>query len=140
MERDDIHEKKEKELNLLKPILKLTVLFTLALSLILPGVAFAEKANEPTWDDDVYEKKCMEKANLTDEQKQKLGELHDKLYNDKAELIEAMEEYGMVTKEQKERHLKIMKKHVERVKENPKYMCDDDHWEDDDKYEDEDWD
>jgi len=126
----------------LKKSFKIAILSILTIFITMPNVTMAVTSDAPTWDDDVYEKEneCGKNVKLSKEQQKKLDDLYDKLYEDKKEIVETLEEYGVITKKQKDKHLKWLKTHNDKAKKHHYYWCDDDDWEDDDLYEDEDWD
>lgn len=104
----------------MKAMLKMAVISLLVFTLVVPGIGFAEESSSDSMHHG--EKKCAN-VELSREQQQHLDELHKKLFKDKKELVKTLAEYGVITKQQKEKHLKWMKKHLQKAKGNPDFWC-----------------
>jgi hypothetical protein len=59
-----------------------------------------------------------QKVNLTDEQKAELGKLHEQMYSTKKELVKKYVEYGVFSKEQGDKVLKMMEVKHQKLKAN----------------------
>ena len=59
-----------------------------------------------------------QKVNLTEEQKAELGKLHEQMYSTKKELVNKYVEYGVFSKEQGNKVLKMMESKHQKLKEN----------------------
>lgn len=60
----------------------------------------------------------QQKVNLSEEQKAELGKLHDQMFSTKQELVKKYVEYGVFSKEQGDRILKMMEDKHQKLKEN----------------------
>lgn len=83
----------------------LFILMTLIFALSLPATLGEAKEKH-------HKKgfKCEENVTLTEEQKQKLDGLVDELYEKKKEIFETAGEYGVISEEQKDKHIELMNK------------------------------
>lgn len=68
---------------------------------------------------------CEEKAALTKKQQKHFERLFDELFDKKKEIFETAEAYGILSKEQKEKHIEMMKKHAKHMKKNMTKRCKD---------------
>jgi uncharacterized protein YlaN (UPF0358 family) len=59
-----------------------------------------------------------QKVNLTEDQKAELGKLHEQMYSTKKELVKKYVEYGVFSKEQGDKVLKMMEEKHQKLKEN----------------------
>ena len=121
----------------MKRILHLGLLTLIGLALILPNAALAKgfsaidgktSASAAQTDDD---DDCTNPVNLSDEQKKKLSELYDKIYESHKALLESSESYGLLTRTQKEERLKRLKSFISYVKTHNYQWCSE--FEDDEK-------
>ncbi|MEB3101654.1 hypothetical protein [Ferviditalea candida] len=137
------------------------LLLGLALSLWIPGAAFANPSTETTqtadssiqqtdddWDDYDDDDGCVDDVKLSAEQKKQLDLLVQRLEKDNEELFQKYAEYGAISKMQKDRKIQQMHRYFDVMKKRNYLTCiefDDDEMEyehphhhkddEDDKYE-----
>ncbi len=102
----------------------------LAFQILFSGVSFGAAGTAPIPGDQVVRQQsaviddhyendgCGENVKLTKAQEKKLDKLYDKLYKVKKELVESKAQAGILSVEQKDRHLEMLKKHIEYMKQH----------------------
>lgn len=68
---------------------------------------------------------CEENVTLSKKQQKHLDRIFDDLSAKKIELFEAVEEYGIISKEQKEKHIHMVEKKTEKMKKMKNEWCQD---------------
>lgn len=104
-------------LSRLKKIGFIFVAMTITLMLVTPHGAQANKKYEHKHGD------CTKNVELTKREKQHLNKLFYKLYEDKVKIYEALEKYEVLTKQQKEKHIQLLKKQMKEAKKAKNNWC-----------------
>lgn len=97
-------------------------IFTLLVVLQFQGT-FVEAKEESKHHMKKFE--CEENVTLSKKQQKHLDRIFDDLSAKKIELFEAVEEYGIISKEQKEKHIHMVEKKTEKMKKMKNEWCQD---------------
>lgn len=101
----------------LKKIGSFLAVITITLTLVIPnGVQANQKYEHKNVD-------CTQNIELTKKEKQHLNKLFHKLYEDKVKIYEALEKYGVLSKQQKENHIQLMKQQMKEAKKAKNNWC-----------------
>lgn len=83
---------------------------------------------------------CVRGIQYTEAQKKTLDDAYDKLYKDYEHLFQTYVSFGAMEKNQKDRHLSMLKAYIERIKKHQYRWCnDDDEWDEDDRWSEDSW-
>lgn len=99
------------------------ILMALTFALLLPTTLAEAKDKHHMKKGYMY--KCEEQVTLTEKQKKKLDKLFDELYEHKKEIFETVEDYGIISEEQKDKHIELMNEHTEKMKKSKDNWCQD---------------
>ncbi|MBE3554737.1 MAG: hypothetical protein IMW85_07075 [Thermicanus sp.] len=121
---------------------RLSLIMALLLSLTVaaeaksaPSPAEATRSSLSTLNSRAFDDDCVKKVEYTEAQKKVLDKAYEQLYQDYEKLFQSYVEFGAMEKGQKERHLRMLKEYIARVKEHHYRWCnDDDEWDEDDRW------